>query len=63
MGSALPPSHMNGTGDNGRSLGAYQIMNVYYADAVVYNPSLGDDGRTYSDVWGIGSEAYSIEVI
>ena len=50
-------------GDNGQSLGAYQIMNAYYTDAVEYNPSLGDDGRTYSDVWGIGSEAYSEEVI
>ena len=50
-------------GDNGRSLGAYQIMNAYYTDAVAYNPSLGDNGRTYSDVWGIGSEAYSEEVI
>ena len=50
-------------GDNGQSLGAYQIMNAYYTDAVAYNPSLGDDGRTYSDVWGIGSEAYSEEVM
>ena len=51
------------TGDNGRSLGAYQIMEAYYNDALQYNPSLGDGGRTYSDVWGIGSEAYSEEVI
>lgn len=50
-------------GDNGRSLGAYQIMNAYYTDAVGYNPSLDDNGRTYSDVWGIGSEAYSEEVM
>ena len=38
-------------------------MNAYYSDAVGYNPSLGDNGRTYSDVWGIGSEAYSKEVM
>ena len=50
-------------GDNGRSLGAYQIMQAYYNDAFGYNPRLGDDGRTYNDVWGIGSEAYSEEVI
>ena len=50
-------------GDNGRSLGAYQIMQAYYTDALEYNPRLGDGGRTYSDVWGIGSEAYSEEVI
>ena len=50
-------------GDSGRSLGAYQIMQVYYDDALGYNPRLGDGGRTYSDVWGIDSEAYSEEVI
>ena len=46
-------------GDKGRSLGAYQIMEAYYTDALQYNPRLGDGGRTYSDVWGIGSETYS----
>ena len=50
-------------GDNGRSLGAYQIMEAYYNDALQYNPSLGNGGRTYSDVWGIGSEAYSEQVM
>lgn len=50
-------------GDNGRSLGAYQIMKGYYSDALQYNPHLGDGGRTYGDIWGIGSEAYSEEVI
>ena len=50
-------------GDNGRSLGAYQIMQAYYTDALEYNPRLGDGGRTYSDVWGIGTEAYSEDVI
>ena len=50
-------------GDNGRSLGAYQIMEAYYSDALQYNPRLGDGSRTYTDVWGIGSEAYSEEVI
>ena len=50
-------------GDNGRSLGAYQIMEAYYTDALQYNPRLGDGGQTYTDVWGIGSEAYSELVI
>ena len=50
-------------GDNGRSLGAYQIMEAYYNDALQYNPRLGDGGRTYTDIWGIGSEAYSEQVI
>ena len=38
-------------------------MEAYYIDALQYNPRLGDGGRTYSDVWGIGSEAYSELVI
>ena len=50
-------------GDNGQSLGAYQIMEAYYNDSVANSPSLGSGGRTYSDVWGIGSEAYSEEVM
>ena len=50
-------------GDNGRSLGAYQITEGYYSDALQYNPHLGDGGRTYSSIWGIGSEAYSEEVV
>ena len=50
-------------GDNGQSLGAYQITKGYYSDALQYNPHLGDGARTYSDVWGIGSEAYAEEVI
>ena len=50
-------------GDNGQSLGAYQIMEAYYNDSVANSPSLGSGGRTYSDVWGIGSEAYSEQVM
>lgn len=50
-------------GDNGQSLGAYQIMQAYYNDSLEYNPSLGNGNRTYGDIWGIGSEAYSEEVI
>ena len=50
-------------GDNGKSLGSYQIMEGYYNDALQFNPSLADGQRTYDDVWGIGSEPYSEEVI
>lgn len=50
-------------GDNGRSLGAYQIMEGYYMDALQFNPSLADGGKTYNNVWGIGSEPYSERVI
>ena len=57
------PCVVGAIGENGQSLGAYQIVQAYYNDALQYNPSLGDGGRTYSNVWGIGSEAYSEEVI
>ena len=50
-------------GDGGRSYGAYQIMEPYYSDALQFNPSLADNGRMFSDVWGMGSEAYSEQVI
>ena len=30
---------------------------------ILLNPRLGDGGRMYTDVWGIGSEAYSELVI
>ena len=50
-------------GDGGRSFGSYQIMEAYYSDALQFNPSLADGGRTFSDVWGTGSEAYSELVI
>lgn len=50
-------------GDKGKSLGPYQIMRVYYIDAVQFNPSLADDGRTYENVAGPGGYAYSEEVI
>lgn len=50
-------------GDKGKSLGPYQIMRAYYIDAVQFNPSLADDGRTYEDVAGPGGYAYSEDVI
>lgn len=50
-------------GDKGKALGPYQIWRVYYIDAVQFNPSLADDGRTYEDVAGPGGYSYSEEVI
>ena len=50
-------------GDNGRSLGAYQIMEKYYNDAVEFNPRLCEGGKTYRSVAGIGSSHYSELVI
>lgn len=50
-------------GDNGRSLGPYQIMEGYYNDAVEFNPSLKDEGYKYSNVVGPGSYDYSEEVV
>lgn len=37
-------------GDNGKSLGAYQISVAYWRDAVEYDPSLISNGETYEDV-------------
>lgn len=53
----------NAVGDNGRSLGPYQISEAYYQDAVQFNPSLADNGRTYENVFGPASSAYSEAVI
>ena len=50
-------------GDNGASIGAYQIMKDYYNDAVEFNPSLSNGGKSYSDVAGPGSTAYAEEVV
>ena len=49
--------------ENGRSLGAYQIMEAYYNDAVEFNPRLRDERQTYENVWGKGGSDYSEEVI
>ena len=43
--------------------GPYQIRWPYYADAVRFNPSLTDGGKTFSNVWGQGSEEYSERVL
>lgn len=50
-------------GDNGKSLGPYQIMEGYYNDAVEFNPSLKYGGYMYSNVVGPGSYDYSEEVV
>ena len=50
-------------GDNGRSLGPYQITEEYYKDAVEFNPSLKNGGYKYSNVAGPGSYDYSEKVI
>ena len=54
---------LNAVGDNGRSLGPFQIGEPYYNDAVGFNPSLQDGGRTYANVMGPGSMEYSMEVM
>ena len=50
-------------GDNGQSLGAYQIMKGYYDDAAEFNPSLKDGGYTYNNVVGLGGKEYSERVM
>lgn len=50
-------------GDNGRSLGPYQIMEGYYNDAVEFNPSLKYGGYKYSNVVGPRSYDYSEKVV
>ena len=53
---------LNAVGDQGRSIGPYQIMRSYYTDAVQQNPSLTNGGRSYENVRGPGSLSYGIEV-
>ena len=53
---------LNAVGDQGRSIGPYQIMRDYYNDAVQQNPSLTNGGRSYENVMGPGSQTYGIEV-
>lgn len=50
-------------GDNGASRGPYQIQRGYYNDAVEWNPSLLDGGRSYKNVMGPGSYCYSRKVM
>ena len=54
---------LNAVGDNGRSRGPYQISKAYYNDAVEFNPSLRDGGKSYENVSGPGSMEYSRKVI
>ena len=53
---------LNAVGDQGRSIGPYQIMRAYYNDAVQKNPSLTSGGRSYENVKGPGSLSYGKEV-
>ena len=46
-----------------KALGPYQIRKPYYDDAVQFNPSLRSGGRSFQNVWGVGSEQYSKDVI
>ncbi len=46
-----------------KALGPYQIRRPYYDDAVQFNPSLRSGGRSFRNVWGVGSEQYSEDVI
>jgi hypothetical protein len=48
------PDPLNAVGDNGRSIGPYQIMQSYYEDAVEHNPTLRNS-ISYSDLKGPGS--------
>ena len=50
-------------GDNGKAYGRYQIWEVYYKDAVEFNPSLSNGGKTWKNTKGHGSKAYSEEVM
>ncbi len=53
----------NAVGDGEKAIGPYQIHRSYYDDAVRANPSLKDNGKTYEDCKGVGSTAYSEDVI
>ena len=53
---------LNAVGDQGRSIGPYQIMRAYYNDAIQQDPSLTSGGRSYENVKGPGSLSYGKEV-
>ena len=53
----------NTIGDNGRAYGRYQIWDNYYRDAVEFNPSLSNGGKTWENTKGPGSTAYSEQVM
>ena len=54
---------VNAVGDNGKSIGAYQIQEGYWRDAVEFNPSLTANGETWQDCKGEGSLNYSERVM
>ena len=53
----------NVVGDSGRAYGWYQICEVYYRDAVEFNPSLSNGGKTWEDTKGPGSSTHSEQVM
>ena len=53
---------LNAVGDNGRSIGPYQIMKNYYKDAVKRNPELAKRIK-YKDLKGPGSVEKSEEIM
>ena len=53
---------LNAVGDNGRSIGPYQIMKSYYKDAVQRNPDLAKRIK-YKDLKGPGSVEKSEEIM
>ena len=53
----------NAVGDGRRAYGRYQICEDYYKDAVEFNPSLSNGGKTWEDTKGPGSTAYSEQVM
>lgn len=44
-----PNDGLGAIGDNGDSIGPLQISSAYHQDAVEYDPSLKDDGKTYQN--------------
>ena len=54
---------LNAVGGGGTLRGPYQISEAYYNDAVEFDPSLRDGGKSYENVYGPGSEGYSRKVM
>jgi len=50
----------NAVGDGGDSLGAFQIQEAYWQDAVEQDPSLAENGQTYDSVT---DESYARDVV
>lgn len=54
---------LTAVGDEGRSIGPFQIMKSYWADAAEYDDSLKDNGGSWEKTQGPGSVEYSKRVI